>query len=246
MKFRKILLFLMIVFLLIWPFWDPIVSIAESINFHWNPMVKAEYRRMAQEHLDSEHPDLDVRIESVQAYNKPAHYSIKVVSDHSKDTYFYLRYYVDDRPVECNYNKVISRMTTLTRLSQKYDTLVNEALQTFLPKEISVCSSWLAMEDSSVLALDMELTTDLCAEYGSIDFKLYSEDFSADYAAELLLELKARLDQANLPFSTITLRLLHSDNGKPELKGLWLWNFPSAEIAEENLSERINQWISSH
>jgi len=238
----KTMLKLLGIALLVLLFW-----IANEI--YGNPFIRQRAVQTAKTHLAENYPEHSFEITNV-GRTKSNSYIISVASQNSMDTYFELDVSDNGTLLYDTYEEaVVSGNNTYQRYSQKYCQLAKAAFvdaNLNYPDEPSAHFDSIFLDNISYLQVDGQYDVfELAAKYGEL---YYSDEKctlnSYEEAAECLLEMKSVMDTAGLPFVHATLM----QATKPGLEDggyLRIYNFPSNEIYEENLAERLQTHIET-
>lgn len=218
-----------------------------AVGLLGNPVSKMLAKRGAEAYLEESYADTDFQLEEVRYDFKVGGYNAWVVSPSSPDSAFclcmdWLGHVTYDRYEE----DVLSGNNTARRLDMEYRALADHALEaadTPYPSDLCFGELWGIQRE---ITLELDKAYDIRAlgrEYGEIVFYYECETVTPEKAAEVLLGLRAYLDEAGVPFRTIDFVL---QEPKPEdMDAPWhpesvqVEDFPYEEITEENLPERI-------
>ena len=218
-----------------------------AVGLLGNPVSKLLAERGAETYLKESYADTDFQLEEVSYDFKVGGYNAWIVSPSSPDSAFclcmdWLGHVTYDRYEQ----DVLSGNNTARRLDMEYRALVDHALEapdTPYPSDLCFGELWGIQRE---MTLELDRVYDIRAlgrEYGEIVFYYDCETVTPEKAAEILLGLRAYLDEAGVPFRTIDFVL---QEPKPEdMDAPWdpesvqVEDFPYEEITEENLSERI-------
>lgn len=217
-----------------------------------NPISRILTEVRANSYLHTKYPELELKVDSVSYDFKHPSYQVDVVSPSSEDTHFTLicdyfggvqeDYYADT--VESNYN-------TLVRIQEEYADLVSCVLD-YPSTELSICKSYAEFHLSCVpgspekdycldwhtLSLDGEYDIyELGEAYGRV-IVFTEEPLTSEEAANLLLDLRAYLDEKGIPFYAVHLNVYPSQS-TALTKGVRLCDFLRSDIYSEDLEARI-------
>ena len=218
-----------------------------AVGLLGNPVSKLLAERGAEAYLKESYADTDFQLEEVHYDFKVGGYNAWIVSPSSPDSAFsicmdWMGHVTYDRYEQ----DVLSGNNTARRLDMEYRALVDHALEapdTPYPSDLCFGELWGIQRE---MTLELDKVYDIRAlgrEYGEIVFYYDCETVTPEKAAEILLGLRAYLDEAGVPFRTIDFVL---QEPKPEdMDAPWdpesvqVEDFPYEEITEENLPERI-------
>ncbi len=227
-----------------------------------NPISKALAQKTAQVHLAETYPNTDYRIESVGYSFKDGRYIAHITSPSSADSAFSLKINHRGRLIWDSYaSRVLNRWNTAMRLEDAYrillDTVLKEdafsdrldiAFGTLEIHERQDIEDPLATDIPAYALVAEDLILDhaydikaLSAQIGHLVVYFESETVTNARAAELLLELKAQMDKANVPFRAIDFHLEfpRSEDGQRSDVRVDMENFPYEEIYAEGMEERV-------
>ena len=218
-----------------------------AVGLLGNPVSKMLAERGAKAYLEETYADTDFQLDEVSYDFKVGGYNAWVVSPSSPDSAFclcmdWLGHVTYDRYEQ----DVLSGSNTARRLDMEYRELVDHALEaadTPYPSELCFGELW-GIQREMKLELDKVYDIrELGREYGGITFYYDCETITPEKAAEVLLGLRAYLDEAGVPFRTIDFVLQEpkpeDSEGQWDLDSVRVEDFPYEEITEENLPERI-------
>lgn len=239
--------------------------------FFGNPISKNIARINASRYLEDNFGDSHYRISNVGHDIKTGGYYAFVDSPTSRDSYFTIffdewgRYYGD------TYEDVTSKYTTLSRINDQYWDLVRDnatdrnsrfdisiyfgdvritgvkEIYTYTDENGETIEYTLDKDygfDRSLLELDKEYDIrQIGRDCGSICLYIHDPDVTVNRAAELLLEMKAYLDEKNIPFHAIDFHLCEPRNEEGQLVGeqITLYDFLYSDIYEEALVDRVRE-----
>lgn len=239
--------------------------------FFGNPISWTIARANAGRYLEENFGDSHFRITEVSHDIKTGGYYAFVDSPTSQDSYFtiYLdgwgRYYGD------TYEDVTSKYTTLSRINDQYRDLVrNNATDRYYRFDISIYFGELKIAgvkevhtytdengntkeytldknygfDCSLLELDKEYDIkQLGTECGRICLYIHDPEVTVERAAQLLMEVKAYLDEKDIPFHAIDFHLCEPRNEEGQNVGeqITLYDFLYSDIYEEGLVDRVQE-----
>lgn len=247
MKYRdKIILVILLLLVLI-----PIVLLLG------NPISYALIYFRGNGYLKDTYPELDLKISEIRYDFKNASYDTIAASPTSQDTHF--RLYTDGlgNISGDQYHYVTSGINTAERLGRAYRALADSVLDAGdFPWARNIAFGELTFRgmkesgsqlpdyglDMTGLELDGEYDIRaLGADHGRLTVYLHDDTVTMERAAELLLELKAWLDAAGLPFRGIQLTLWQplNDQGQNVGKQIHLAEMLYEDIHEDGLYDRL-------
>lgn len=257
----KIIITALIVFL---------IALAPIMFFFGNPLSYLLIPLRGNAYLKDVYPELDVQISEVRYDFKHGGWSAVASSPTSRDTWF--RVYIDGfGNVEGDaYPLVLSHSTTASRLGQEYKDLAEAVFSSGdFPVAHSIAYAnltskggvqyysvpgangelqYFTMEkdyglDTATLELDADYDVwALGARHGRITIIVHDPQVSAERAAEILLELRAYLDEQEVPFHGIHFHLTEPLNESGQNVSdvqLDLYDFLYTDIYEEGLTARV-------
>ncbi len=235
-NFTKTSLKLLGVALLLLIFWT-------ANEIYGNPFIKQRAVQTAKTHLAENYPEHSFEITNV-GRTKSNSYIISVASQNSIDTYFELDVSDDGTLLYDTYKEtVVGGNNTYQRYSDEYHQLAKSAFAAAdfsYPDEPSAHFDFIFLDDISYLQVDGQYDVlELAAQYGEL---YYADEMcslnSYEEAAECLLTMKQVMDDAGLPFVHASL-MQATKPGLEDGSYLRIYNFPTVEIYEENLAERL-------
>ncbi len=252
-KWTKLLAFCLAILLL-----GFILFLASSLL--GNPVSLYLARRSSAAYLQDHFPGTDFVMEKPFYNFKFGEYSTEVSSPSSVDTHFSIVLDLWGNVRYDTYDSVEDRSTTAQRLSTPYWDLVKDALDspdcpfpTFIGYgDLAFCLPDTCgtpdVPDYAIPQQDLVLdrTYDIHAlgkEAGTLTVYAESDTVTPEHAAQLLLELRAYLDQKDVPFRAIhfTLEMPKPEDGPRPDTCISTRLFPYEDIYEEGLVERIQQ-----
>lgn len=230
--------------------------------FLGNPVSWLLAKHTAQKRLAEQYSETDYKIESVNYSFKDGNYHALVQSPSSEDTRFTL---VMDGFGRCGYDSyedaVLSGGNTASRVSEEYRKLADGVLDDpGLPYKVwvgygeivngkdEVMEEYdLPMLDIGTLKLDEQYDVrQLGREYGKIVVCIEDDEVTPERAAELVLDLKERLDKAGVPFNWMDFSLEYfrpEEGGGPlQPDRIDMVVVPYGEICEEGILQKVQQW----
>ena len=224
-----------------------------------NPVSRWLARRNAQAYLAEVYPGTDYVIESVRYSFKSGDYSVLVVSPSSIDTRFTLSLSMTGQLWWDSYQtSVTGRWNTWDRLETEYRALADRVFEDpDFPYDSNIAygSLWMDQEYGepappglllSELELDREYDMQkLGAECGRLCLYVRQEEVTAEAAAEILLDVRRRFDEAGVSFYCIDFVLNGPRNPDGSIprddRQVETRYFPYADIVEEGLVARVEQ-----
>lgn len=230
--------------------------------FLGNPVSWLLARHTAQKRLAEQYPGTDYQIESVNYSFKDGSYHALVQSPSSGDTRFT---FVMNGFGRCGYDSyedaVQSGANTASRLSDEYRSMADAVLNApNLPYKIwvgygeivngkeEIMEEYdLPMLDTGTLELDGQYDVrQLGREYGKVVVCIEDDEITLERAAELVLDVKERLDKAGVPFHWMDFSLEYfrpEEGGGPmQPDRIDMVVVPYDEICEEDLLQKVQQW----
>lgn len=255
-----------------WTVCIAIISIALYFlsAFFGNPVCAELAKATAKNHLQENYPDTDFEIERIGYDLKTGAYYIKVVSPSSRDSYFTI--YTDGlgRFKRDTFQRIGDGTNTFMRLDDAYRSLVSSALP---PDHLEMDMHYGELRtaglyeifdytnekgerkhysltkdyglDTSSLVLDGDYDINqLGRDHGCIHVNVYDKEVTIQRAAELLLQVKAYLDQQGIPFHAIYFDLCQPRNDDGQLVGnqICLFEFLYSDIYEEGMVDRVQKY----
>lgn len=219
-----------------------------------NPVSKFLAARAAREYLAGQYPGADYQVESVNYSFKFGGYTAAVVSPTSIDSHFTLGLSMTGRILWDGYHSVESGWNTWERLNGEYRALVDTVLDDpdfGYNVFIGFGDLWMEHEYGEpwppyILYSDLELDSDydirqLGKACGRLTLYVRQDEVSVEEAAQILLDTRRALDEANVPFYCIDFVLEHSltEDGRLPEGDVQLRYFACEDIREEGLVERV-------
>lgn len=235
--------------------------------FFGNPISSSLAKSTAKNYLKDNYPESDFEITKVSYDMKSGGYHVNVISPTSIDSHFIIYCDALGRYSDDTSSCISDGSNTYVRLSTEYWNLVRaklpyehfdidighgdlrvagvyeifdyinekgERIHYTLTKEYGL--------DMSSLIPDGEYDIQaLGREHGSLCIYIIDEQVTVARAAEILLELKALLDEQGLPFHAIdfTLSASRNENGQRVGPSIRLIEFLYSDIYEEGLVDRV-------
>ncbi len=226
-----------------------------------NPISKMLATRTAKAHLAEVYADTDFVIEDVRFDFKSTGYYAHVKSPSSMDSHFTLYLGMDGRMHRDTYKEhVTSGYNTAMRLDMDYRELADTVFESqAFPFESDIAYGeleWLFRDydihegpptyglEREELVLDkLYDIRELGARAGHLVLYVQDETVSMERAAEILLELKAVMDEAGVPFYALhfVLECPKLEDGTRGDARVDLMDFLYADIYEEGMLERVKE-----
>ena len=232
---HKIFVLLACALLIGWPVWE-----FGKFLFDWQYNNPSEYLRVrseATEHLQERHPDCFVaQLDYVSHRNG----YIAIISDKTdKNASFQIEFF--EPQLDCQHPNCWPTIETADlRYREEVSLLLNAAFSE---------GSWMGSIDSwQDDLLYSSLTEDAYLQYakerGLIHYELTCVDHSPEHMAQILLEAKAVMDEAGLPFAScsIHLELPKELQEKGKSHRSYINNFPYELFDKEDLVFQVKYW----
>ncbi len=221
-----------------------------------NPVSRFLCRRSAEAYLAEHYPDTDFRVERVDYSFKMTCYYARIVSPSSADSAFTLDQSWTGKVINDRYeSQVAGRENTARRLNEEYRQLTDKVLDSgALPWVDDIAFGDLQFSGSGVPAydawainretLELDKVYDipaLGARAGQLVVYAADNTVTVERAAELLLELKAAMEEGGAPFYCVSFVLNHpkaEDNTRPE-GSVTVEDFLWEDIYEDGLVDRV-------
>lgn len=236
-------------------------------TFFGNPISAALARSNANRYLTENHPNTDFTVSEVRFDPKSESYFAEIVSPSSIDSHFTIYFDLLGRYSYDNYENITNSGTTFSGLYLEYADLIEESF-IGCPMNITMSGGQLRAAglleiydfvdesgerrhytltkdfglDMSSLILDGEYDIrELGRDHGWLYVYIEDPEVSLERAAELLLELKAYMDQQGVSFHTVefNLRFPRGEDGQIPDMQVNLIEFLYSNIYEEGLKERV-------
>lgn len=242
-----------------------------AFAFFGNPISWAIARVNSSRYLEENFGDSQFQINKVGYNFKTGGYYAYVDSPISQDSYFTIYFDGWGRYLYDSYEDVTSKYTTLSRLNNQYWDLVRKnadnrnsrfdisiyfgelkvagikEIHTYTDENGETVEYTLDKDyglDRSILELDKEYDIhQLGQECGRICLYIHDPVVSVERAAELLLEVKAYLDEKQVPFHAIDFHLCEPRNELGQNVGnqITLFEFLYSDIYEDGLIDRVQE-----
>lgn len=243
-----------------------IVAVALIAGLCWfanglvgNPISKLLATNTAKQYLRDHHPDTDYQLDAVTFNFKFVCYNAYFSSPSSPDSSFTLMLGMDGKIVQDYYEAhVTNRENTARRLENEYRAAVGKVLDNpafpydchigygelqFIPEEYKNEAD---VPSYALITNDLELDgiydiNELGAKAGALTIYIYDDTVSVERLAEIILDIKAMLDDSGVSFYVMDCVLEYP---KPE-SGQWkegrveVMDFLYSDIHEEGMVERV-------
>ena len=211
-----------------------------------NPFTKKQAEKTVQQYLREQYGELDLYIDGVSYEMKSTSYRADVRSRTSIDTWFEVIYEDGEVQRDTYEENVLSGHNTLERISEEYRKIALPVL-----KLVGLeCDIYGANTEISLGQTELDGQYDimaLAARTGRLSVTLGDETVTEERAAELLLDIKERMDAQGIAFASIDFSLWNPQD--PDEPQSWqgardggtveLENFPYDDICEDGLV----QWV---
>ena len=224
-----------------------------------NPVSKALAQKGAEEYIAAAYPGTDYQVDHVGYAFKVPGYFARISSPSSIDTHFDLDLDMWGHVLHDSYDSYVpTRWNTWNRLEIQYRDLVDTALESpDFPYAQHIGFGTLVTSgnephlmrpvpglDTSTLVPDQEYDIrELGRQYGQLVLSLEDDVVSHERAAEMLLDVRRRMDEADIPFASVDFELLHpwpDREGAPRPEGsVDLELILYEELTEDGLLQRI-------
>ena len=215
-----------------------LMLVLPAIFLFGNPLSYALIYLRGNAYLEDTYPELALEISDISYDFKRGGYVTTAASPDSLDTHFLL--YTDwfGNISGDQYSYVTSGINTAERIGQEYRALADSILDS---GELDYGMDFASLELDKVYNIRT-----LGAAHGRLVLSIHDEQVTVERAAELLLELKAYLDEKGLPFRGIHFSLCQPLNAQGQNIGdqLQLVDFLYEDIYEEGLTERIAEHLA--
>ncbi len=242
-----------------------------AIAFLGNPVSYILTKRSAKQYMEENFSESDFKTSAVGYNFKTGDYYVNVDSPSSIDSHFTVYFDGWGRYRYDTYESVTSLSNTISRLDSEYRKLVKSKLyegngtlnsgiafgelriadiyevHTYTKEDGTTEYYTLDKEyglDRATLELDGQYDIrELGRSSGHIVLYLYDEEVSVERTAELLLEVKAYLDENNIPFHALKFNLYAPKNELGQTVGdhIILFDFLYSDIYEKGLADRVQE-----
>ena len=239
--------------------------------FFGNPISLLTAKYNTSRYLEEHFGDSHFQVNKVGYNFKTGGYYAHINSPSSQDSYFTLYFDGWGRYRYDTYENITNKNTTLSRLDNQYRELVEERFnETNTPYDISIVFGELKISDVYEIytytnekgetieyTLDKEYGFDrsqleLDKEYdiyqtgldcGRICLYIHDPEVTVERAAEVLLEVKAYMDEKQVPFHALNFHLCEPRNELGQNVGdqITLFEFLYSDIHEEGLIDRVQE-----
>lgn len=231
-------------------------------SFFGNPFSYLLASKTAENHLSITYPDTDYYIDHINYSFKDGNYHAFVKSPSSIDTHFSLSITMLGKLRLDTYDSVLCGFNTAGRLINEYYTLTNSVFDApSFPYDCHISLGKLEIYPEEVLqtpSLDIpsyainqnELILDkiyniseLGRQSGHLIIYIESDTVTVEKAAGIMLDIKQRLDDANVPFTAMDFTLQHplpKEGPRPE-ETVNVAQFPYDKIYPDGMLERVMQ-----
>ncbi len=211
--------------------------------FMGNPLSAKIANYKIKVYVNKTYPDLDLTVSDTKYNFKDTAYFSRVQSKTSLDTQFTVN--CSKGKVSDDYEyEVANHFTTYRRLTDIFNKEVEAILSTEFPYETSIVIADYGKNefDLSKLKLDMPFDITKPPVPASLTVYCISDEITYEFLNSRLLELKAIMDNHNIPISEYSLVLEASENkGKPADNRLYLYEFPVEKIDGNDLIDKMKQ-----
>lgn len=226
-----------------------------------NPLSKMLAERTAEKYLAETYAGTDYYVEKVAFSFKSISYYAKIRSESSVDTQFTL--YIDmwGQLYFDTYDDVLSGAITARRVEQEYRELTDQIFESpSFPYDSDIGFGTLEINHRGAIE-NPELTDvpewsivmeelildkiydprELGAQAGHLIVYVDSDNLTYEIAAQILLDIRAEFDEANIPFRAIdfTLQYPRPEEGPRPDDYIGVENFSYEDIYEEGLVARV-------
>ena len=255
-KWLKLLAFLVAAALIV-----GVCMFANALN--GNPVSKAIATRAAEQYLDERFGDKDYYIERVSYSFKDGSYHAFIKSPTSVDTSFSVTFTMLGEYRYDTYDSVVNKFTTASRLEEEYRALTKTVFDApsfpydsdigygrleIYPREAFEDPVWNGVPHYAMIQDDLELDKvydirALAAQCGHLIVYVESETITHEKAAEIILDLKALFDEAEIPFVALDFTLWHSlpEEGLRPDGEVRVESFLYEDIYEDSMTERVRE-----
>ena len=231
-----------------------------------NPLSKMLAKSTAERYLAENYGDTDYYIDCVSYNFKDGNYHAFVRSPSSEDTTFTISLTMLGSLQGDTYDNVLSGWNTALRLDEEYRALADRVLEDpafpyqchigysrleIYPAELlnspeaapeAPGSGYTLNQDELILDHIYDIP-ELGRQAGHLILYLEEEPVTFEAAADIMLDLKARFDEAGVPFAAMDLILLppRSEDGQRPDGEIRVESFPCDAIIPDGLANRIRE-----
>lgn len=211
-----------------------------------NPVSRYLAEAGAEEYLTEQYPGTDYRVDRVLYDFKTGSYRAEVVSPSSIDTHFELKLDLRGNMEYDDYDECVANgMNTTNRVDKAYRDLVDPILQRLnLDYTLHIGYGEIAFSETEP-ELDKEYDLqELGAREGKLIVYIRDDTVTEERAAEILLDVKALMDENGATFHSIHFVLVHPSPGEgiaPPEGQVEALDFLYEDIYQEGLAERLRQ-----
>ena len=245
-----------------------VIAIALIVGICWvanglngNPISKMLAKKAANEYLEENFSDTDYYIEELGFSFKFSNYYAHVRSVTSMDTQFTLHIDMLGNVYFDTYDSVTGGFVTARRVEQEYRELTNQVFETpsfpypsdigygtleIYPQEALDDPDVNDIPDYALVQQDLILDQiydirELGRQAGHLIIYVESETISFELAAQIMLDIRAEFEKANIPFRAIdfVLQLPLPEEGPRPDEEVRVKDFRYEDIYQENLIDRI-------
>ena len=253
-KVLKIIAFIIAIALILGICW-----VANGLN--GNPISKMLAKKAANEYLEANFPDTDYYIEELGFSFKFTNYYAHVRSKTSMDTQFTLHIDMLGNVYFDTYDSVTGGFVTARRVEQEYRELTNQIFENpsfpypsdigygtleIYPQEALDDPDVNDIPDYALVQQDLILDQiydirELGRQAGHLIIYVESETISFELAAQIMLDIRAEFEKANIPFRAMdfVLQLPLPEEGPRPDEEVRVKDFRYEDIYQENLIDRI-------
>src|SRR5690625_869695 len=228
-------------------------------GIHGDPISKYIAKNTANKYLDEHYHDKDFEVEDVFYNFKDGYYHARIVSPTSIDSHFELSISGDQVVIDNYENSVLSGWNTWERIDNVYREMVDEVFSApDFPLESGIDFGTIEIYEEyasddpfapeygvTLSELELDKAYDikqLAKTKGHIIYYAQDEDITYERASELLLILKDKLDEVDIPFYAVDfiLEKPRDDDGvQSDDLSIHTLHFLYDDIYEKDLAERI-------
>lgn len=245
-----------------------VIAIALIVGICWvanglngNPISKMLAKKAANEYLEENFSDTDYYIEELDFSFKFSNYYAHVRSVTSMDTQFTLHIDMLGNVYFDTYDSVTGGFVTARRVEQEYRELTNQIFENpsfpypsdigygtleIYPQEALDDPDVNDIPDYALVQQDLILDQiydirELGRQAGHLIIYVESETISFELAAQIMLDIRAEFEKANIPFRAMdfVLQLPLPEEGPRPDEEVRVKDFRYEDIYQENLIDRI-------